>query len=124
MNNTFIQRVSDLQFVLYHVEGVIGKVDLLNALDDLLLRLWVNGLLPQLPQLLLKEGETDQETDRQQQRERKKKDVLEVSTLESYRHTGTEKEEYCIISRVMKTTNKTPNINVKHIKTEVKREKI
>lgn len=73
MNNTFIQRVSDLQFVLYHVEGVIGKVDLLNALDDLLLRLWVNGLLSQLPQLLLKEGETDQETDRQQQRERKKK---------------------------------------------------
>lgn len=40
---------SDLQFVLHHVEGVVGKVDLLDAVDDLLLRLRVDGLLPQLP---------------------------------------------------------------------------
>lgn len=74
MSNTFIQRASDLQFMLDHVEGVIGKVDLLNALDDLLLRLWVNGLLPQLPQLLLQEGDTDpeRETDSNKERERKK----------------------------------------------------
>lgn len=74
MSNTFIWRASDLQFVLDHVEGVIGKVDLLNALDDLLLRLWVNGLLPQLPQLLLQEGDTDpeRETDSNKERERER----------------------------------------------------
>lgn len=55
---SFIQRVSDLQFVLHHVEGVVREVDLLDAVDDLLLRLGVNGLLPQLPQLLLEEKET------------------------------------------------------------------
>lgn len=45
--------MSDLQFVLDHVEGVAREVDLLDAVDDLLLRLRVDGLLPQLPQLLL-----------------------------------------------------------------------
>lgn len=71
--HALIQTVSDLQFVLDHVKGVIGKVHLLNAVDDLLLRLWVDGLLPQLPQLLLKVRE----------REKRIKDALEVSTLES-----------------------------------------
>lgn len=47
------RRVSDLQFMLHHVEGVIGEVDLPNAVDDFLFSLGVNGLLPQLPQLLL-----------------------------------------------------------------------
>lgn len=72
MSNTFIRRASDLQFVLDHVEGVIGEVDLLNALDDFLLRLRVNGLLPQLSQLLLQEGDSDpeRETDSNKERER------------------------------------------------------
>lgn len=61
VNNAIIQRVSDLQFVLHHVEGVVREVDLLDALDDLLLRLGVNGLLPQLPQLLLKERDSNKE---------------------------------------------------------------
>lgn len=39
--------------MLDHVEGVAREVDLLDAVDDLLLRLRVDGLLPQLPQLLL-----------------------------------------------------------------------
>lgn len=51
---SFKHRVSDLKLVLHHVEGVVRKVDLLDAVDDLLLRLGVNGLLPQLPQFLLK----------------------------------------------------------------------
>lgn len=51
---SFKQRVSDLQFMLHHVEGVVGEVDFLDAVDNLLLRLRVNGLLPHLPQLLLK----------------------------------------------------------------------
>lgn len=82
----FIQRVSDLQFVLYHVEGVVREVDLLNAVDDLLLRLGVDGLLPQLPQLLLKEDKTDRETDRQRQRQggRELKDVLEVKHFKKF----------------------------------------
>lgn len=44
---------SDLQFMLHHVEGVTGEVDLLDAVDDLLLCLGVDGELSQLPQLLL-----------------------------------------------------------------------
>lgn len=59
--HALIQRASDLQFVLDHVKGVIGKVHLLNAVNDLLLRLWVDGLLPQLPQLLLKVRERGEE---------------------------------------------------------------
>lgn len=55
--HSFIQRVSDLQLVLHHVEGVVREVHLLYAVDNLLLCLGVNGLLPQLPQLLLKKGE-------------------------------------------------------------------
>lgn len=51
--NASLQGASDLQFVLDHVEGVVGEVHLLDAVDDLLLRLRVDGLLPQLPQLLL-----------------------------------------------------------------------
>lgn len=65
-----IQRVSDLQFVLHHVEGVVGKVNLLNAVDDLLLRLRVDGLLPQLPQLLLKRGKSEKETDREGEKQK------------------------------------------------------
>ncbi len=80
INGTFIQRVSDLQFVLHHVEGVGREVDLLDAIDDLLLCLRVDGLLPQLPQLLLGKGKTtrerererDRERDRQRQRERER----------------------------------------------------
>lgn len=49
VNKAFRRGVSDLQFVPHHVEGVVGKVDLLDAVDDLLLRLRVDGLLPQLP---------------------------------------------------------------------------
>lgn len=90
VNNAFIQGASDLQFVLHHVEGVVREVDLLDALDDLLLRLGVDGLLPQLPQLLLKEG--PRETDKRQ-RERELKDVFGVRTLESSRHTGTQTEK-------------------------------
>lgn len=52
---------ADLQFVLDHVEGVAREVDLLDAVDDLLLRLRVNGLLPQLPQLLLVVGGEEEE---------------------------------------------------------------
>lgn len=59
-----IQRASDLQLVLHHVEGVGGEVDLLDAFDDLLLRLGVDGLLPQLPQLLLEEVEKEREIQR------------------------------------------------------------
>ena len=44
-----------LQLVLHHVEGVTGVVHLGDALDHLLLRLGVDGLLPQLTQLLLQE---------------------------------------------------------------------
>lgn len=51
--------------MLHHVEGVIREVDLLDAVDDLLLRLRVDGLLSQLPQLLLQEGETARERERQ-----------------------------------------------------------
>lgn len=49
VNKVFTRGASDLQFVLHHVEGVVGEVDLLDAVDDLLLRLRVDGLLPQLP---------------------------------------------------------------------------
>lgn len=49
LNEAFARGASDLQFVPHHVEGVVGKVDLLDAVDDLLLRLRVDGLLPQLP---------------------------------------------------------------------------
>lgn len=49
VNKVFTRGASDLQFVPHHVEGVVGKVDLLDAVDDLLLRLRVDGLLPQLP---------------------------------------------------------------------------
>lgn len=74
--------------MLHHVEGVVGEVNLLDAVDDLLLRLGVDGLLPQLPQLLLTE------THRQRQEtERALKHVLEVSTLESTRHAGTQTEK-------------------------------
>lgn len=57
----FIQRESDLQLVLHHVEGVGGEVNLLDAVDDLLLRLRVDGLFPQLPQLLLRDTDSDRE---------------------------------------------------------------
>lgn len=55
--SSFIRSESDLQLVLHHVEGVVREVDLLNAVDDLLLRLGVDRLLPQLPQLLLQDDE-------------------------------------------------------------------
>lgn len=47
--------------MLHHVEGVVRVVDLLDTVNDLLLGLGVNGLLPQLPQLLLKEDEEENE---------------------------------------------------------------
>lgn len=56
--------------MLHHVEGVIWEVDLLDAVDDFLLRLGVDGLLPQLPQLLLQYGETGGERKRQTKRDR------------------------------------------------------
>lgn len=43
--------------MLNHVEGVVREIDLLYAVDDLLLLLGVDGLLPELPQLLLREGD-------------------------------------------------------------------
>lgn len=49
VNKAYRRGVSDLQFVLHHIEGVVGEVDLFYAVDDLLLRLRVDGLLPQLP---------------------------------------------------------------------------
>lgn len=64
-----LKRASDLQLVLHHVKGVVGVVHLLDAVDELLLRLGVDGLLPQLPLLLLKEGERT--PDRQKDRETK-----------------------------------------------------
>lgn len=60
---SFIQPDSDLQFMLHHVKGVVREVDLLNAVDDLLLCQGVTGMLPQLPQLLLKESESDRWTE-------------------------------------------------------------
>lgn len=45
--------LSDLQFMLDHVKGVAREVDFFYAIDDLLLCLGVNWLLPHLPQLLL-----------------------------------------------------------------------
>lgn len=53
------QSVSDLQFMLHHVEGVVREADVLDAVHDLLLRLGVHGLLPLLPQLLLGELKID-----------------------------------------------------------------
>ncbi len=115
INNTFIRRASDLQLVLHHVEGVVREVDLLDALDDLLLRLGVDWLLPQLPQLLLKEGRDRPERDRQRRGERESEDVLEVSTFQTHWDINREgpKAENYIISPVMKTTNNKSNINVK-----------
>lgn len=96
--------------MLHHVEGVVGEVNLLDAVDDLLLRLGVDGLLPQLPQLLLTE------TRRQRQEtERALKHVLEVSTLESSRHAGTQTEKVQnteLHHFRMKTTNEMCSINV------------
>lgn len=75
--------MSDLQFVLHHVEGVVGEVDLLDAVDDLLLRLGVDGLFPHLPQLLLKEGDTDGERkDGDKKRKRIKKCCCSVHVRE------------------------------------------
>lgn len=51
--------------MLHHVEGVVREVDLLYAVDDLLLCLGVDGLLPQFPQLLLKEAETESDRERE-----------------------------------------------------------
>lgn len=59
--------------MLHHVEGVIWEVDLLDAVNDFLLRLGVDGLLPQLPQLLLQHGETGGE-----KRETELEDVLGI----------------------------------------------
>lgn len=64
--------------MLHHVEGVIWEVDLLDAVNDFLLRLGVDGLLPQLPQLLLQEGETGGEG--QWQTKRRLEDVLDART--------------------------------------------
>lgn len=57
--NASVQGASDLQFVLDHVKGVVREVHLLDAVDDLLLCLRVDGLLPQLPQLLLASNKKD-----------------------------------------------------------------
>lgn len=94
--------MSDLQFMLHHVEGVVREVDLLYAVDDLLLCLGVDGLLPQLPQLLLKEAGT--ESDRKRGR-------IKICGWSKLYQTKWGKTENFIISQLMKTTNK-------HIKTE------
>lgn len=79
--------------MLHHVEGVVREVDLLYAVDDLLLCLWVDGLLPQLPQLLLKEGETDQRSQRVTEGERIKicasrKQLHHLTTDENNKQTS------------------------------------
>lgn len=79
----FAQRVSDLQFVLYHVEGVVREVHLLDAVDDLLLRLGVDGLLPQLPQLLLKERPRERDT-AAKRGGRELEDVLDVKHFKKF----------------------------------------
>lgn len=81
--NASVQGASDLQFVLDHVEGVIGEVHLLDAVDDLLLRLRVDGLLSQLPQLLLASNDKDK---------KERYDGCPLG-LKSYRHAGPKKHK-------------------------------
>lgn len=61
----------DLKFVLHHVKGVVGEVDFLDAVDELLLRLGINGLLPKLPQFLLRgAGRKERHVNKDKKRER------------------------------------------------------
>lgn len=81
LTNASVQGASDLQFVLDHVKGVVGEVHLLDAVDDLLLRLRVDGLLPQLPQLFLASNNKDKN---------ERNDGCPLG-FKSYRHAGPKK---------------------------------